>query len=146
MPDTPYVVVNIPKASPEEANAGVNDNEFVTPLGLTSFHEGHIASEAQALAGTDNDTIMTPLRVRQVFDGEPIFGLGTRNQAAAQEIPATDVTLQFTGISTPNAAPVHPYRRTTSAPVCPISFRSLDRYLPDGTVSPTNGGYWQIGA
>jgi len=58
-------------ATQEEAEAGVDNTKFMSPLrtaqaiAIQSPIPG-IASEAEALAGTDNTTIMTPLRVNQV--------------------------------------------------------------------------------
>jgi hypothetical protein len=36
------------------------------------------------------------------------------------------------------------WRRVASQPVHPGRIRSADRYLPDGTISASNGGWWEI--
>jgi hypothetical protein len=35
-------------------------------------------------------------------------------------------------------------RRVTSEPAHPGKYRSLDRYLPNGTINNTNGGWWEL--
>jgi hypothetical protein len=45
-----------------------NLNDEVIRLEAVKFDAGDISTEAQARAGVDNTTVMTPLRVRQAID------------------------------------------------------------------------------
>ena len=59
------IVITDDKASQAEAEAGVNDEKYITPLMLVKALLYRIATEVEAAAGTDNEKIMTPLRVYQ---------------------------------------------------------------------------------
>lgn len=48
------------------------------------------------------------------------------------------------GYSQAGDAPTHVFKRVSSEPIHQGKRRSLDRFLPNGTVSPENGGWWEI--
>lgn len=64
--------------------------------------------------------------------------------AQAATVPARNKRLrtQFFSVGTQTGAAN--YKRVPSEPSHSLKFRSQDRYLPDGTVSSGNGGWWEI--
>lgn len=59
------IVITDDKATQTEAEAGVIDEKYITPLMLVKALLYRIAAKEEAEAGTDNKKIMTPLRVYQ---------------------------------------------------------------------------------
>ena len=51
------------KATTAEAQAGTNDNHWMTPLKTQQFLTNRLATQAEAQAGSDNTKVMTSLRV-----------------------------------------------------------------------------------
>lgn len=102
--------------------------------------EVDVATEAEALAGTSNDVLMTPLRVAQVtartFD--------TLALAVAATIPAGVKGLRLYGYATAGDAPVADYVRVAAQPSHAGKLQSTDRFLPNGSTDSTNGGWWEI--
>jgi hypothetical protein len=52
-------------ATQAQAEAGTDNTTLMTPLRTEQHMVAHFATQAQAEAGTDNTTLMTPLRVEQ---------------------------------------------------------------------------------
>jgi hypothetical protein len=76
------------KATQAEAEAGVSNVGWMTPLRTAQNVDARLASQAEAEAGSNNTKIMTPLRVQQALDqanasalGKPITGLLLSNNA-----------------------------------------------------------------
>lgn len=72
----------------------------------------------------------------------PIFASRTSAQLATIDAAQRVVLLQsYAGAGVGGHAF---YRRTASEPAHEGKFRSVDRYLPDGSTSAGNGGWWEI--
>lgn len=87
-----------------------------------------------------------------IRDIDPVFPsssnpYGTRTQMTALSISASQLAVNTTGYSTAGVGAAE-YVRTSLATITAAGypaasyFRSLDRYMPDGTTDATNGGYW----
>lgn len=55
-------------ATLSEANTGTSQNTATTPEGVASYVSGQISDEPTALAGTNNELLMTPYLVKQLVD------------------------------------------------------------------------------
>lgn len=83
-------------------------------------------------------------------DGLGVPAYGTKALAAAATILAEVKSLQTLAYATPSVGGGARYVRTSYATITaaayPASayFRSVDRFMPDGSTDATNGGYWLI--
>ena len=71
-------------ASQAQAEAGTDNATVMTPLRVAQRSTAIISSQAQAEAGTDNATFMTPLRVKQAIDEfDSVLELASQGEAEA---------------------------------------------------------------
>ena len=71
-------------ASQAQAEAGTDNATVMTPLRVAQRSTATISSQAQAEAGTDNATFMTPLRVKQAIDEfDSVLELASQGEAEA---------------------------------------------------------------
>ncbi|MEM1149078.1 MAG: right-handed parallel beta-helix repeat-containing protein [Pseudomonadota bacterium] len=68
----------------------------------------------------------------------------TTTQAANQTISAATLVLQTAGFASADDGGGAQYRRVTAQPSHALRFRTVDRFLPDGTENTANGGWWEI--
>lgn len=70
--------------------------------------------------------------------------LPSRTTAIASTFPATRTYVVLNGYAAVGDAPPAVYVRVTSQPSHQGKFRSVDRFLPNGTTDATNGGWWEL--
>jgi len=71
-------------SSQAQAEAGTDNATVMTPLRVAQRSTATISSQAQAEAGTDNATFMTPLRVKQAIDEfDSVLELASQGEAEA---------------------------------------------------------------
>jgi hypothetical protein len=68
----------------------------------------------------------------------------TYAQAQAATVAASVQSIFLTGYYTAGDAPPASYFRVASQPATAGQIRTADRFLPNGSTDPTNGGYWQL--
>lgn len=87
---------------------------------------------------------MIRTQARYSFLNESMPRFMTREAFAATVCPRDMLFGEVVGLSTPGDLGFGAiYKRVTTLPTYSKGwFRSQDRFLPDGTSSPTNGGYW----
>lgn len=67
----------LPSGNPNKVARGTDvDNEYnaIQVSNNTKYDDSDISSQAQAEAGVDNTTVMTPLRTQQAIDAQPVGG------------------------------------------------------------------------
>lgn len=130
----------------------INDADLATALVLIQQDDGSFGkttildavgdavAEAEAAAALAQAAADAAASV----GGSAVPDYATRDTAAAASIPAARQYTRMTGVSTVNTAPDHNYKRVPAAPLSTISYRSTDRFLPNGNTDNTNGGYHLI--
>lgn len=84
------------------------------------------------------------------LNGSSAVTFGTRALVEAATIPAAAKSLQTLAYVTPSVGGGGTYVRTSLATITAGSypaasyFRSLDRFMPDGSTDAVNGGYWLL--
>lgn len=68
----------------------------------------------------------------------------TRAVAATLTVPSTVLSLTTTGYSAVGDGGGALHKRVASEPAHEGKFRSVDRFLPNGTTSAGNGGWWEL--
>jgi hypothetical protein len=63
---------------------------------------------------------------------------------ALSTIPVNYKSIYSTGYATDGDGGAGLYMRVPAAPTHAGKFRSVDRFMPDGSTNPTNGGWWEI--
>lgn len=66
--DATFAVAGLVRATQSQALAGTNDAALMTPLRVREHFNGRLASKAEAEAGSDNTRFLSPLRGRQMLD------------------------------------------------------------------------------
>lgn len=69
----------------------------------------------------------------------------TRVLAEASSFPAARSYISLRGLNNVGDAPEVLFKRVIGQPDHPGKLRSSDRYLPNGTTDPTNGGWFELG-
>jgi len=150
------------KADADAALAGLSDGDWIevlvdedqddqrtiykvvsTALVFKTVAGRAISTQAEAEAGAINTRDMSPQAVAQAVRPP------TRAEAILRAFPATWKTLKLSGYSTHGVGACTVVRTsladiTAGGYPAASYFRSLDRYMPDGSTDATNGGYWLI--
>ena len=125
-----YIIKVTPDTSSSDAPAGVLSIEGMT--GVLDCGYGLLCT---------GNTLSVDLPI----DNSGYF-IDTYGDIAAAIVPATYLSIYTNGFYTSGGGGGAQYVRVASEPSLPVpvKVRSGDRYLPDGSTDPTNGGWWQL--
>ncbi len=82
-------VDNYPTAKQSDAEAGTDDNKFMTPLATTQQTNKRIATDSEALAGVDTTKLITPKNLKVFYDNQQkvaVANFTTSNVVTANKV------------------------------------------------------------
>lgn len=100
------------------------------------------AQAAQTAAEAARDLAIAAANLAATTNGGDV-PFPTRTLAAASTIGAAKKYVIVEGYAAAGDAPAIMYKRVTSQPSHALKFRSVDRFMPDGSTDATNGGWWE---
>lgn len=104
-----------------------------------------VSTPEQAQEAQSNDVALTPLTGGDLV-GMFVRGAGvysTRAVAQLTKIPSRITTLTTLGYAAAGDKGNAPFKRVAAEPMHLGKFRSADRFMPDGSISLANGGWWE---
>lgn len=116
---------------------------IASPNVTAAVAEAEAAATAAAASATAAAASAT-LAATYASDSDPTETYATKASVEVATIAAATLFVRTAGYTTPGDHGGALYVRVTSEPSLPGKIRSTDRYLPDGTTSAANGGWWKI--
>lgn len=125
----------------DEPDLGSDDVDFSLYLSTDIVGIATTAAATAAAASTAASAAASAAAASAVAAANSTPTYASRAALAAASVPQAVLSTQVFGYATPGDCDAFRLKRVTSQPLYG-GVRSVDRYLPNGTIDSTNGGWW----